>query len=62
LNVGAKLQLLEDAEGLHLKVVRAVGKGEIAKLAGMVTAKRKGAPRSLVSFEPSRLLSRKPNR
>ena len=59
LNVGAKLQLLEDSEGLHLKVVRAVSKSEIASLAGMVSAPRKGKPRSLFSFAPGGLLKRK---
>ncbi len=62
LNSGAKLQLIEDADGLHLKVVRAVARGEVTKLAGMLTARRKGRARSLLAFDPSTLLARKAKR
>ena len=58
LNAGAKLQLVEESDGLHLRIVRAVNKGDLSKLAGMVTARGKGAPRSLLSFDASRLVSR----
>ncbi len=62
LNAGAKLELVEESNGLHLKVVRAVSKGDLSKLAGMVIARRKGAPRSLLSFDAIRLVSRKQQR
>lgn len=59
LNTGAKLELVEESDGLRLKVIRSVSRGELSKLAGMVTARQTGTPRHLLSFDASRLVSRK---
>ena len=58
LGAGTRLELVEDADGLKLRVVRAVAKSDLAGLAGMVKAPARGAPRRLQDFDPASLLAR----
>ena len=58
LGVGTKLEVLEESDGLKLRVVRSVPKTDVAELAGMVRARRRGVPRTLQDFDPASLLSR----
>ena len=58
LGPGARLELTELAEGLSLRVVRAVPSVDVSTLAGMVTAPSSGKPRRLQDFDPATLLTR----
>jgi antitoxin PrlF len=57
---GAQLEVLEEPDGLKLRVVRAVSTTDLKKLEGMVTVPSKGVPRSLDDFDPASMLKRKP--
>ncbi len=59
LGAGARLQVLEEADGITLRVVRALPQANVAALAGLVKAPSKGKPRRLEDFDPARLLARK---
>lgn len=58
MGAGAKLEVLEESDGLKLRVVRQVVTAEIAGMAGMVKAPAKGVPRQLEDFDPALLLTR----
>ena len=58
LGAGTRLEVLEEADGLKLRVVRSVPKTDVAELAGMVQARRRGVPRSLEQFDPASMLGR----
>lgn len=58
LNAGAKLEVLEEADGLKLRVVRSVPKADLKELAGMVKVPARGVPRRLQDFDPASLLAR----
>lgn len=55
LGAGSTLEMLEEADGLRLRVVRAVPKTSVAELAGMVTAPSRGTPRRLEDFDAASL-------
>ena len=59
LGAGTRLEVLEEAGGLSLRVVRSVPKADIAGLAGMVKAPRAAAPRRLQDFDPASMLARR---
>jgi AbrB family looped-hinge helix DNA binding protein len=61
LSAGAKLELEDEPDGLHLKVVRSVPATDVGRLAGMVKAKSKGRPRRLGDFDAA-ALTRKSHR
>ena len=58
LGTGSRLEVLEEADGLRLRVVRAVPKTDIQSLAGMVKAPTRGVARRLEDFDPAALLAR----
>lgn len=58
MNAGAKLELVEEADGLRLRVVRAVARAGVAELAGLVKAPSSGKARRLEDFDPASLLGR----
>ena len=55
---GARLEVLEESDGLKLRVVRSVATVDISGMAGMVKAPARGAPRRLGDFDPASLLTR----
>lgn len=55
LNPGARLEVTEEADGLRLRVQRAVPAAAVEELAGMVTAPSRGKPRRLADFDPATL-------
>jgi antitoxin PrlF len=59
LGAGTRLEVLEEADGVHLRVVRSVPGVDLAKLAGMVTAPSRGVARRLEDFDPASLLARR---
>ena len=55
---GSKIESLEEADGLKLRVVRPAPEANFHQLAGMVKAPPRGRPRSLEDFHPASLLRR----
>lgn len=58
LGAGSRLEVLEEVDGLKLRVLRSVPKADVTKLAGMVTAPRRGVPRRLQDFDAASLLAK----
>jgi antitoxin PrlF len=59
---GARIEVLEESDGLKLRVVRAVAAGDLTGMAGMVKAPSRGTPRRLGDFDPASLLERSRSR
>ena len=57
MGAGARLEVLEESDGLRLRVVRAVASGGIDGLAGMLKARSTGVPRRLKDFDPATLVA-----
>jgi AbrB family looped-hinge helix DNA binding protein len=58
MGAGARIEVVEEADGLKLRVVRAVETKDMSGLAGMVKAPSMGQPRRLEDFDPASLLAR----
>jgi antitoxin PrlF len=58
MGAGARIEVLEESDGLKLRVVRAVSAADMTALAGMVKARARGVPRRLEDFDPASLLTR----
>jgi antitoxin PrlF len=58
MGAGARIEVLEEADGLKLRVVRSVATADLAGMAGMVKAPTRGAPRRLEDFDPASQLTR----
>jgi AbrB family looped-hinge helix DNA binding protein len=58
LGAGARLELLEEADGLKLRFVRSVHRSDVQGLAGMLKAPVRGVPRRLEDFDPATLAAR----
>ena len=58
MGAGSKLEVLEESDGLKLRVVRSVATADLTGMAGMVKAPARGVPRSLEDFDPASLLTR----
>jgi hypothetical protein len=52
------IEVLEEPDGLKLRVVRAVATADVTGMAGMVKAPARGVPRRLEDFDPAALLTR----
>jgi antitoxin PrlF len=56
---GAQVEVVEESDGLKLRVVRSVGKAvDLTRLAGMVKAPGRGVSRRLQDFDPASMLAR----
>ena len=60
MGAGARLEVIEEPDGLRLRVARPVETVDVSRLAGMVRAPSRGKPRSLDDFDPAHLLKRSP--
>lgn len=58
MGAGARLDAVEEADGLKLRVVRPVPRTDVLRLAGMLTAPARGVPRSLDDFDAAALVRR----
>ncbi len=58
IGAGARIEVLEESDGLKLRVIRAVSTADLTGLAGMVKAPAHGVPRRLEDFDPASLLAR----
>ena len=58
MGAGARLEVLEESDGLKLRVVRSVATADVSGMAGLIKAPSRGVPRQLEKFDPASLLSR----
>jgi AbrB family looped-hinge helix DNA binding protein len=58
MGAGARIEVIEESDGLKLRVVRSVATADMTNMAGMVKAPSRGVPRSLADFDPASLLTR----
>ncbi len=58
MGAGARLEVLEESDGLKLRVVRSVVTADMTAMAGLVKAPSRGVPRRLQDFDPASLLAR----
>jgi len=58
MGAGARIEVLEESDGLKLRVVRSVATADMSEMAGMVKAPARGVPRRLEDFDPASLLTR----
>ena len=58
MGAGARLEVLEESDGLKLRVIRSVATTDLTGLAGMVKATTRGAPRCLADCAPASLWTR----
>lgn len=58
MGAGARLEVLEESDGLKLRVVRPVATVDVARMAGMVKAPARGVLRRLEDFDPASTLAR----
>jgi antitoxin PrlF len=58
MRVGTMVEVIEEQDGLKLRIVRSVPKPDLTKLAGMATAPARGVPRRLQDFDPASLPTR----
>lgn len=58
LGPGSRLEVLEEPDGVRLRVQRAVPAADVAVLAGMVQARPRGVPRRLEDFDPATLTAK----
>ncbi|MFM2408515.1 MAG: hypothetical protein RL358_1257 [Pseudomonadota bacterium] len=56
LMAGTQMEIIEEADGVRLVVARPTPTTQIAACAGMVTAPKKGQPRSLANFDAAKML------
>ena len=58
MGAGARLEVLEESDGLKLRVIRSVATADLTGMAGMVKASARGVPRRLEDFDPASLMTR----
>ena len=61
MGAGARIEVLEEPDGLKLRVVRSVSTADmdaVASMAGMVKAPERGTPRRLEDFDPASVVAR----
>ena len=58
MGAGARIEVLEESDGLKLRVVRPVATADMTGMVGMVKARARGVPRRLEDFDAASLLTR----
>ena len=58
MGAGARIEVLEESDGLKLRVIRVVATTELTGMAGMVKAPVRGVPRRLKDFDAAMMLAR----
>ena len=58
MGAGARVEVLEESDGLKLRVVRSVASADVADMAGLVKAPTRGVARRLESFDPASVVGR----
>ena len=57
MGAGARIEVLEESDGIKLRVVRSVATADMTGMAGMVKARGRGVPRHLEDFDPASMLT-----
>lgn len=60
LGAGARLEVVEEADGIKLRVLRSVTTADVADSSGLVKAPSKGRPRRLEDLDAATLVKRPP--
>ena len=60
MGAGARVEVLEESDGLKLRIVRSVATADVSQMAGLVKAPARNVPRRLAEFDPAALLKRSP--
>jgi AbrB family looped-hinge helix DNA binding protein len=55
---GARIEVLEESDGLKRRVIRPVATTDLASMAALVKAPVRGVPRRLQDFDPASLQTR----
>jgi len=58
MGAGARLEVVEESDGLKLRVLRAVAHTDVSGLAGMIKLPAQGKRRNLSEFDAASLLSK----
>ncbi len=58
MGAGARIEVLEESDGLKLRVLRSVATADMSDMVGMVKAPARDVPRRLEDFDPASLLAR----
>jgi antitoxin PrlF len=58
MGAGARIEVLEESDGLKLRVIRSVATADLTGMAGIVKAPARGVPRRLEDFDPASLQTR----
>jgi antitoxin PrlF len=58
MGAGSRIEVVEESDGLKLRVLRSVATVDMSAMAGMVKAPARGVPRRLEDFDPASLLTR----
>jgi antitoxin PrlF len=58
MGAGSRIEVVEESDGLKLRVLRSVATADMSAMAGMVKAPTRGVPRRLEDFDPASLLKR----
>jgi antitoxin PrlF len=58
MGAGAKVEVLEEADGLKLRLIRSVLTSDVTELAGLVKAPTRGVRRQLEDFDPASMMAR----
>lgn len=58
MGAGARLEVVEEPDGIKLRLARSVATVDVAAIAGMIKAPSRGVPRRLEDFDPSMLAAR----
>ena len=56
MGAGAKIEILEECDGLRLRVINSINRADLAGIAGMAKAKARGIARRLEDFDTASLL------
>ena len=57
MGAGARLEVVEETDGLRLRVARSVPRTDVASLAGMLKAPTRGVARRLEDFDAAALVA-----
>jgi antitoxin PrlF len=58
MGAGAKIEVVEEADGLKLRLLRPVSTSDVTDLAGLVKAPARGVPRRLEDFDRASVVAR----
>jgi AbrB family looped-hinge helix DNA binding protein len=58
MGAGSRIEVVEESDGIKLRVLRPVQTTDLTRMAGMIKAPSRGTPRRLEDFDAATLLKR----